>query len=137
VGNNGFVATAIDIYPSWGNTQYNNYSFACNNSPILAPGLHNENNFITFAPESFVDEVSVYPNPNNGYFKVESKMENKISEISVFDAIGQLIFNSRGINSNQVEMNLSGKSKTGICVVVTKLENNTIHTCKIIINSKK
>ncbi len=51
------------------------------------------------------DEVSVYPNPSNGIFRID---EADIAEYHVFDALGKLLFSNTNAASNQV-IDITGK----------------------------
>jgi hypothetical protein len=72
---------------------------------------------------------SIYPNPSNGNFIIESNVNQLNSEIEVIDIYGKLIYTDR-INSNQKEINLTDLSP-GIYLVT--LTQNGISTTKKII----
>ena len=54
-----------------------------------------------------VDELKVYPNPNNGYFIVEVEKETQIVIINI---LGEVIL-SKELNSGKNEIDLMGRSK--------------------------
>ncbi|MBS4013289.1 MAG: T9SS type A sorting domain-containing protein [Bacteroidetes bacterium] len=76
-----------------------------------------------------VFNISLYPNPSRGNFTVTSDV--KISEVSVFNLIGKVVYTA-STDSNVVELNISG-IETGIYFVKVTTENGT-STLKLQIN---
>ena len=76
-----------------------------------------------------IDEIQVFPNPNNGEFKIE--IPNYIDgELSIYSNLGQLITHKKLITS---DVNISLKDvKPGIYIIRIQTEKHTF-TEKIIL----
>ncbi|MCB0455607.1 MAG: T9SS type A sorting domain-containing protein, partial [Aequorivita sp.] len=68
---------------------------------------------------------SIYPNPTNGLFTVNSA--SKISKVTIYNNLGQLIFISE--ENNQVDISTISK---GIYFVKIKDENGQTETKKVV-----
>ncbi|MFN3908407.1 MAG: S8 family serine peptidase [Flavobacterium sp.] len=75
------------------------------------------------------NQVTLYPNPNNGIFNVFSSSES-INSIEIFDIHGRVVF-SRIVNSNAFNINTESLPK-GVYMVRLNSENNS-STKKMII----
>lgn len=80
-------------------------------------------------PESRHYEI-IFPNPNNGIFRVNSASE--ITSIQIFDQLGELILDKTYIKNNYIELNLSSV-KNGIYISKIVGFGNEINTTKIVI----
>ena len=74
--------------------------------------------------------ISVYPNPNNKFFNIESTV--KIIKIDVLDILGSKIKTILP-NNNLAEINIS-ENPSGVYFLKLFLENENIVTKKIICN---
>ncbi|MEQ1734553.1 MAG: N-acetylmuramoyl-L-alanine amidase [Bacteroidia bacterium] len=75
-----------------------------------------------------INTVSIFPNPSNAIFTIQGAQ--KISNISVYNTVGQLVLNTINDN-NTAQIDLSNNAK-GIYFVQLQIDNNTI-TKKIIL----
>jgi len=88
------------------------------------------------------DNLYVYPNPNDGYFHV--RFYNLINEevtVSVYDALGQLIYRRKVITSatpyTDIEVDLGGRKAAGTKVVVLNNDSGRkVGAKKIIVNDR-
>jgi hypothetical protein len=88
--------TAIPPCTGWSSTNY-----------IFCPSLSVDNT-------AFEKNISIYPNPNNGYFTIEAKEEETVK---VFDLVGKLIYTSNlTIGKNNIDIS---SYKAGIYVLYT------------------
>lgn len=109
--------------------------FEANNSIVLKPGFSTKNgsrvllkidpcpplvncSYTPWAPYKIVSEaldtdileskgVSIYPNPNEGYFRVELIESEQIKKIEVVNSVGKLIDLRENVYSNSCELNLT------------------------------
>ena len=70
----------------------------------------------------------VYPNPTSGMFSIETKNNEQISKIEIFDICGKLVYFDQNPSSNKVAFDV----KKGLYFVKI-LTNNIIKTSKIIV----
>ncbi len=82
--------------------------------------------------ENINNSFSIFPNPTNGQFSVQTT-EQKIFDISVFNVLGEKVFDEKQINSSQTNIDLNKVSAGVYFIHITFGENKTI-TQKIIIN---
>lgn len=76
-------------------------------------------------------DLSVYPNPSNGLFNIESSNLNQFKKIVILDQLGREI-NTIMINeSNSVSIDLSGLK--GVFYIEIKGENNSVYRKKIVV----
>ncbi|MDN3677855.1 choice-of-anchor J domain-containing protein [Flavobacterium paronense] len=74
------------------------------------------------------NKFSIYPNPSNGTFKIDTI--NQISKIEIFDVLGKLVYT--GDYSTNV-INATTSISKGIYILKATFENNTSDNQKIII----
>lgn len=126
---NQVIATTVDlssyagqtIYLAWVDDFENGNILAIDDVEVMVNGLSTNQ----FTANTF----SIYPNPSNGNFNI--KAVNTMTEISIYDIVGKLIY-SKSINSENEEIKTSNLSK-GIYVVSIELENGNSSKHKIII----
>jgi hypothetical protein len=70
--------------------------------------------------------LSIYPNPSNGIFNLESSQS--IQQIEVFDLQGRKVFESK----NQTQINLSALPNNTYLARIL-LENGTMETKKLVL----
>jgi hypothetical protein len=75
-------------------------------------------------------DVIIYPNPNNGTFNIKFKDKSLIKTISIFSAIGQLIYQESLIDDLNKTINFEGS--TGIYFLKIETEQNKSTTYKIL-----
>ena len=56
------------------------------------------------------NEILIFPNPSNGVFELKSEMENEKSEIKIYNALGEIIYQSE-IKNDKTEIDLSSQPK--------------------------
>ncbi|MDR1527507.1 MAG: T9SS type A sorting domain-containing protein [Dysgonamonadaceae bacterium] len=79
-----------------------------------------------------IHPVSVYPNPSNGVFHVQSN--DKVNSVSVFDVSGKNILQGKGGDSN-LKIDLS-KQMPGI-YFLTLLTDERMYRSKLVKNSRQ
>lgn len=85
--------------------------------------LYTENNYTNNVGEIIDNEISLYPNPNNGSFNVSLKNN---STIIIRNSIGEIVYNSQGIKGNN-HINLSVENLiSGTYFMETKDEYSNI-----------
>ena len=57
-----------------------------------------------------IDDLSIYPNPNNGVFKVQFNTVENYTELKLINAVGQLVYTT-SINREEVSVNLASIAK--------------------------
>lgn len=72
------------------------------------------------------EAIKVFPNPNNGYFEIESLMS--IQKISVYNAFGSKVFET---NPNDVKVAIQIKD-AGLLILLIHLDGQII-TKKVIV----
>jgi hypothetical protein len=83
-----------------------------------------KNNTLSISENEFY-EYQIYPNPTNGKLHIESK--EPISQISIFNLLGQNIEKKQ--NTNQIDLS---KAKAGIYLLNIEDENGNSQTHKIV-----
>jgi hypothetical protein len=106
----------IGFYPS-GNVYFDRFTFVNTATDIRDIGIH---------------PVSVYPNPSNGVFHVQSN--DKVNSVSVFDVSGKNILQGKGGDSN-LKIDLS-KQMPGI-YFLTLLTDERMYRSKLVKNSRQ
>ncbi|MCI5080545.1 MAG: T9SS type A sorting domain-containing protein [Saprospiraceae bacterium] len=84
----------------------------------------------TAEPSSkLANRISIYPNPNNGFFELNA---NKIiSGVQIFDSLGRLYYSQTDINQNKLSINISNMPQ-GVYQIMLK-QNNTYSVQKFIV----
>ncbi len=77
------------------------------------------------------DHLSVYPNPNDGLFKIQST--EKIDQIVVFDVRGKMVFEKQGLNHSTFDINLKEKLPSGLYIVRVKNSNQHWLSKKVVV----
>lgn len=95
------------------------------NSDLYSPSVGIENTTID-------KTVSVFPNPNNGTFTIQTNDE-KVSAIAIFNTLGEKVFEETKINSSQTNIDLN-KVNAGVYFIHITFDNNKSVNQKIIIN---
>jgi hypothetical protein len=67
-------------------------------------------------------DLNIYPNPNDGKFTIKLNKENQISEISVVDVTGKVMFKNSKVLNNELNLNL----QSGIYFVIVKSDNQYV-----------
>ncbi|MGB0885099.1 MAG: T9SS type A sorting domain-containing protein [Chitinophagales bacterium] len=52
------------------------------------------------------NSISVYPNPSNGNFNIQSKENIDINNVKVYDLLGQIVFEATNINTTEAMLSL-------------------------------
>jgi len=78
------------------------------------------------------EQLSIYPNPNNGNFNVQ--LSNKISnvQLELFNVLGQTIYSSKLANTHS-EINLSARAAGIYLYRIFNEQGNTLGTGKLVI----
>jgi len=81
--------------------------------------------------ESFnADEFAVYPNPTSSILNIQSKLNNKISEVSVYDLLGKQLLNTKmAVSATEIDMS---SYSPGLYLLEVVSENNQKSIHKII-----
>lgn len=95
------------------------------NSDLYSPSVGIENTNID-------KTVSVFPNPNNGTFTIQTNDE-KVTAIAIFNTLGEKVFEEIKINSSQKNIDLN-KVNAGVYFIHITFDNNKSVNQKIIIN---
>ena len=77
------------------------------------------------------DDFEIFPNPNNGHFRVSGLSPNKHTEVQVFDAQGKLVY-SKTIIAPSILIDLSGLV-IGPCFVRIAPDGHSASCCTVII----
>jgi hypothetical protein len=84
----------------------------------------------------YVNDVNVYPNPNNGSFTVNvSSFTTKNLTISIENILGKVIKEFDNISSNSIHINSDNEFQSGLYFIRIDAGNNNVVTKKIIINN--
>lgn len=90
-------------------------------------GLWNSNLYSTTVglnEESSDNEVSIFPNPNDGQFIVEVP-KNKVYDISIYNMLGEKIYDKHQLNSSQKNIELYN-ANTGVYFISINIDNKII-----------
>jgi hypothetical protein len=74
-------------------------------------------------------QVTIFPNPSNGLFKIQFDVELEVNNVSIVNQLGQVISFVNNIKSNKMELDLSEynngiyyiKANTSKGVLINKL----------------
>lgn len=75
--------------------------------------------------------ISIYPNPTNGIVNIETPLID-VKSISVYNALGELVYSDSKSGANQTQLNTTTWSKGIYNVVVTG--RNRVQNKKLIVN---
>ena len=120
---NNFFVTGLEESTSY--DFYVQSICSSNNSNWIGPLSSTTTNIINNLGS---ENVSVYPNPNNKIFKIQTT--KNIMKIEILDLLGTKI-RTIGLNTNLAEINIS-KSPSGVYFLKISLENRNIITKKIV-----
>lgn len=79
--------------------------------------------------ESKLLAISAYPNPVQNHLKVEASAP--ISEVKIYNALGQIVYNNEIINSDQFQIN-TAHLENGVYLIKIRYNNGTEHSLKVI-----
>lgn len=79
--------------------------------------------------ESKLLEINAYPNPIQNHLKVEASAP--ISEVKIYNAFGQIVYNNETINSDQFRIN-TAHLENGFYFIKIRFNNGTEHCLKVI-----
>lgn len=75
---------------------------------------------------SVKQEISIYPNPSEGLFRISFSDDIKVKEISLFDALGRSIkFNSEQISQNEIDINVN-RPVAGVYLLSMRTKSGSI-----------
>jgi hypothetical protein len=77
------------------------------------------------------ETISIYPNPNQGIFNLETNIDNYI--LNIYNMLGELVYVESNINSTKKLFDLSSLNN-GVFFVKIVSENKSL-TEKLVINS--
>jgi hypothetical protein len=130
VGQPGFSATAIDNYPTWGNTQLQTYHFACYDEPINNPnrrGILSEQ-----SDEATGTNLQIFPNPTDGLFTINSNTEEQVTSVTIYDVMGRRVYQNEHIGQISTQVNLA-HLKAGVYFIKSVVAYNKCYTNRVII----
>ena len=99
------------------------------NNNVFALPLHVEYGVSVMNPET-VNEVAVFPNPNDGVFIVSG---NNIREIEILDLTGKLLYKSKQQNQNEKIYHLDLQEVAGGVYIIKIISDHNISLKRIII----
>ncbi|PCJ26979.1 MAG: hypothetical protein COA97_04590 [Flavobacteriales bacterium] len=97
--------------------------------------INSEDNLLAYNDAVGVDNfinVSLYPNPNKGYFYIKMK-NNKPFDVTIYAMNGMIIYSKKNIQENTYRINLESSISKGFYQVVFRQGKNAI-VKKLIIN---
>jgi hypothetical protein len=109
----GTINSAYCSFDSQGNRVNDPYptDFAAGGFDLDGVGVINENNiYAKVESEDKKDVFSIYPNPSNGNFTVQTTLESM--NIQIFDLTGRLVFSDYSVTAKQFQ--LAGEMVPGI-----------------------
>lgn len=75
-----------------------------------------------------INTISVYPNPSNDFIFVNGIENRTVSQISIVDILGKIVYKSKSINENKIDIS---NLNTGI-YILSITSNNTLDKIKFI-----
>lgn len=79
------------------------------------------------------NEISIYPNPNNGVFDLKTDQPGELHTVQIYNVMGQKVYEAGNLQaSSSLQIDLSLKEK-GVYVVITTSKDQTVKRNKIII----
>jgi hypothetical protein len=76
-------------------------------------------------------ELSVYPNPSKGMFKVTHRSGKRLTSVEVMDVMGRKVYQNTQ-SDTQVDVNLTEMNK-GLYLIMMKDESGQEYTAKLIV----
>jgi uncharacterized repeat protein (TIGR02543 family) len=126
--NNGYTFTKWTENGSQVSTNAS-YTFAVSANRNLVANFTQKSSGIDEAEEQNLSAVSIYPNPVSSELTVKIDEEN-ITEIKVFNVLGEQVFKSKDVFTHEYKLNTSAFLK-GIYFIEVRLSNEQIVTKKI------
>ena len=71
-------------------------------------------------------EVTIYPNPNNGLFSITTSTITDKLEVSITNALGQIVKTEMTQHASQLQVNMSDMSKGIYYLTVTTTQGRKI-----------
>ncbi len=103
-----------------------------NNNPIGT--LTITLNQVLSVDDSAIETVSIYPNPSNGEFTLQSKASNPVRTIQVYDVLGKLTNSIQNIDlKTDYKLNLAELDQ-GIYMLRLTYQNGTTSVNRVILN---
>ena len=125
------ASTANAVITPTTNTTYTVTGIAangCGNSAVISQSVSTCAGLKTNSISN--SNLNLYPNPNNGSFKLEIENLSVNSKVEIYNNLGQLVFASQ-LNENNTEINISNLNN-GLYTVKLIGNNNIISTQKMI-----
>lgn len=72
------------------------------------------------------NDIEIFPNPTSNYITVKSKTNNLLSNIKLFDVVGQELLNFSNINSSDLTVDLSNFTKGNYILSITNSKNEIV-----------
>lgn len=79
----------------------------------------------------FDNNIRVFPNPSTGIFTIQTTNGEQLSSLEVYNAFGELIYQTDGLERNEFSIDLSGNS-SGIYFLKLR-DNNKVYSRKILL----
>ena len=77
------------------------------------------------------EDISIFPNPNNGVFSLQFPISEKATEIKIFNSTGELIYHKfEGNKIHNVDLSFA---TNGIYFVKISIENQSVFNKRIVI----
>jgi len=108
---------------------------SCGNNTVTKPNYINVIGVVGIDNLAFSENISIYPNPNNGTFRVSAEINTTNSvELKLFSAIGQLVYSSTiQPVANKIEKEISiGNSAAGVYIIQLVVDKKPLYKKLII-----
>jgi uncharacterized protein len=89
--------------------------------------------FVSYTETIKTGKVLSYPNPTNGYFRIELERIFLLLEINVLTINNQLLISQKFESTNQIEVDLSAQSP-GVYLIEIKSQNEIVDLIKLVKN---